>query len=126
MSAKIIDGMAIARLVRAEIRDRAQVLAAQYGVQPGLAVVMIGDNPASAVYVRNKVRACADAGISSQVFKFPDSVSEAEILDCIRRLNDSENVHGILVQLPIPQTISLQHILETISIDKDVDGFHLY
>ncbi|HZC54876.1 MAG TPA: bifunctional methylenetetrahydrofolate dehydrogenase/methenyltetrahydrofolate cyclohydrolase FolD [Xanthobacteraceae bacterium] len=126
MTAKIIDGMAIARLVRAEIRDRAQVLAAQYGVQPGLAVVTIGDNPASAVYVRNKVRACADAGISSQVFKFPDSVSEAEILDCIRRLNDSENVHGILVQLPIPQTISLQHILETISIDKDVDGFHLY
>jgi methylenetetrahydrofolate dehydrogenase (NADP+) / methenyltetrahydrofolate cyclohydrolase len=87
---------------------------------------MIGENPASAVYVRNKVRACADAGISSQVFKFPESVSEAEVLDRIRRLNESQDVHGILVQLPIPQTISLQRILETISIDKDVDGFHLY
>jgi methylenetetrahydrofolate dehydrogenase (NADP+) / methenyltetrahydrofolate cyclohydrolase len=126
MTAKIIDGMAIARLVRAEIRERAHALVVQHDVQAGLAVVMIGENPASAVYVRNKVRACADAGISSQVFKFPESVSEAEVLDRIRRLNESQDVHGILVQLPIPQTISLQRILETISIDKDVDGFHLY
>jgi len=126
MTAKIIDGMAIARLVRAEIRERACALVTRHSVQPGLAVVMIGENPASAVYVRNKVRACADAGISSQVFKFSASVSEAEVLDCIRRLNEADNVHGILVQLPIPQTISLQRILETISIDKDVDGFHLY
>jgi methylenetetrahydrofolate dehydrogenase (NADP+) / methenyltetrahydrofolate cyclohydrolase len=126
MTAKIIDGLAIARLVRAEIRERAHALAVQQGVQPGLAVIMIGEDPASAVYVRNKVRACADAGISSQVFKFPASISETEILDCITRLNEADDVHGILVQLPIPKTISLQRILETISIDKDVDGFHLY
>jgi methylenetetrahydrofolate dehydrogenase (NADP+)/methenyltetrahydrofolate cyclohydrolase len=126
MAAKIIDGTAIAKLVRAEIRDRAQALAASHGIQPGLAVIMIGENPASAVYVRNKVRACGDVGISSQVFKFPATVSEAETLDCIRRLNEDDRVHGILVQLPIPQSISVQRILETISIDKDVDGFHLY
>jgi methylenetetrahydrofolate dehydrogenase (NADP+) / methenyltetrahydrofolate cyclohydrolase len=126
MTAKIIDGTAIARSVRAEIRSRAQALAAEHGIQPGLAVIMIGENPASAVYVRNKIRACADVGISSQVFRFPASVSEAEILDCIRRLNTDDGVHGILVQLPIPQAISVQRILETISIDKDVDGFHLY
>ena len=126
MTAKIIDGTAIARLVRAEIRDRAQALAAKHGIQPGLAVIMIGEDPASAVYVRNKVRACGDVGISSQVFKYPATVSEAETLDCIRRLNEDDRVHGILVQLPIPQPISVQRILETISIDKDVDGFHLY
>ncbi len=126
MTAKIIDGTAIARLVRVEIRDRAQALLVRHGTQPGLAVIMIGENPASAVYVRNKVRACADVGISSQVFKFPASVSETETLDCIRRLNADDAVHGILVQLPIPQAISVQRILETISIDKDVDGFHLY
>jgi methylenetetrahydrofolate dehydrogenase (NADP+) / methenyltetrahydrofolate cyclohydrolase len=126
MTAKIIDGTAIARSVRTEIRSRAQALAAEHGIQPGLAVIMIGENPASAVYVRNKIRACADVGISSQVFRFPASVSEAEILDCIRRLNTDDGVHGILVQLPIPQAISVQRILETISIDKDVDGFHLY
>jgi methylenetetrahydrofolate dehydrogenase (NADP+)/methenyltetrahydrofolate cyclohydrolase len=126
MTAKIIDGTAIARLVRTEIRSRAQALVATHGIRPGLAVVMIGENPASAVYVRNKVRACADVGISSQVFEFPASVSEAETLDCIRRLNEDDGVHGILVQLPLPQTISVQRVLETISIDKDVDGFHLY
>ena len=126
MTAKIIDGTAIARLVRTEIRSRAQALVATHGIRPGLAVIMIGENPASAVYVRNKVRACADVGISSQVFEFPAGVSEAETLDCICRLNEDDGVHGILVQLPLPQTISVQHVLETISIDKDVDGFHLY
>jgi methylenetetrahydrofolate dehydrogenase (NADP+)/methenyltetrahydrofolate cyclohydrolase len=126
MTAKIIDGTAIARSVRTDIRSRAQALAAEHGIQPGLAVIMIGENPASAVYVRNKIRACADVGISSQVFRYPASVSESEILDCIRRLNADDSVHGILVQLPIPQAISVQRILETISIDKDVDGFHLY
>jgi methylenetetrahydrofolate dehydrogenase (NADP+)/methenyltetrahydrofolate cyclohydrolase len=126
MPAKIIDGTKIARLVRAEIRDRTKALLANHGIKPGLAVIMIGENPASVVYVRNKVRACADVGISSQVFNFSANVSEAEILDCIRQLNEANNVHGILVQLPIPEGISVQHILETISIDKDVDGFHLY
>jgi methylenetetrahydrofolate dehydrogenase (NADP+) / methenyltetrahydrofolate cyclohydrolase len=126
MTAKIIDGTAVARSVRTEIRERASRLAAEHGLQPGLAVIMVGENPASKVYVRNKVRACADVGISSEVYTFPASVSETEILDCIRRLNTNDKVHGILVQLPLPPSISAQHILETISIDKDVDGFHLY
>jgi methylenetetrahydrofolate dehydrogenase (NADP+)/methenyltetrahydrofolate cyclohydrolase len=126
MTAKIIDGTAVARSVRIEIRERARKLAAERGVQPGLAVIMVGENPASKVYVRNKVRACADVGISSEVYTFPATVSETEILDCIRRLNGADKVHGILVQLPLPPSISVQHILETISIDKDVDGFHLY
>ncbi|HUC50869.1 MAG TPA: bifunctional methylenetetrahydrofolate dehydrogenase/methenyltetrahydrofolate cyclohydrolase FolD [Xanthobacteraceae bacterium] len=126
MAAKIIDGTAIARSVRAEIRNRARRLMTERGIQPGLAVIMVGENPASKVYVRNKVRACADVGISSHVYTFPVTVSEAEILDCIRQLNETDKVHGILVQLPLPPSISVQHILETISIDKDVDGFHLY
>jgi methylenetetrahydrofolate dehydrogenase (NADP+)/methenyltetrahydrofolate cyclohydrolase len=126
MVAKIIDGTAVARSVRAEIRERARRLAAAHGIQPGLAVVIVGENPASKVYVRNKVRACADVGIASEVYTFPATVSETEILDCIRRLNETDKVHGILVQLPLPPAISVQHILETISIDKDVDGFHLY
>jgi methylenetetrahydrofolate dehydrogenase (NADP+) / methenyltetrahydrofolate cyclohydrolase len=126
MAAKIIDGTAVARSVRAEIRDRARRLMTEHGIQPGLAVIMVGENPASKVYVRNKVRACADVGIASEVYTFAASASEAEILDCIRRLNENEKVHGILVQLPLPPAISVQHILETISIDKDVDGFHLY
>ncbi len=126
MVAKIIDGTAIARSVRGEIRERARRLMAEHGVQPGLAVVMVGENPASKVYVRNKVRACADVGISSEVYTFPATTSEGEILDCVRRLNEADKVHGILVQLPLPPAISVQHILETISIDKDVDGFHLY
>jgi methylenetetrahydrofolate dehydrogenase (NADP+) / methenyltetrahydrofolate cyclohydrolase len=126
MAAKIIDGTAVARSVRAEIRDRARRLITEHGIQPGLAVIMVGENPASKIYVRNKVRACADVGISSEVYTFSATVSESEILDCIRRLNEADKVHGILVQLPLPPSISVQHILETISIDKDVDGFHLY
>jgi len=126
MTAKIIDGTAVARSVRAEIRERAREFAAAHGIQPGLAVIMVGENPASKVYVRNKVRACGDVGIASEVYTFPESTAETEILDCIRRLNENDKVHGILVQLPLPPAISVQHILETISIDKDVDGFHLY
>jgi methylenetetrahydrofolate dehydrogenase (NADP+) / methenyltetrahydrofolate cyclohydrolase len=126
MAAKIIDGTAIARSVRAEIRNRARRLMTERAIQPGLAVIMVGENPASKVYVRNKVRACADVGIASHVYTFPVTVSEAEILDCIRQLNETDKIHGILVQLPLPPSISVQHILETISIDKDVDGFHLY
>jgi methylenetetrahydrofolate dehydrogenase (NADP+)/methenyltetrahydrofolate cyclohydrolase len=126
VTAKVIDGVAIARSVRTGIRSRAQVLIEQHGVTPGLAVIMAGDNPASAVYVRNKVRACAEVGIHSEVLRFPRTVSEAALLDCIRELNASPAIHGILVQLPIPPSISVRRVLETISVDKDVDGFHLY
>jgi methylenetetrahydrofolate dehydrogenase (NADP+)/methenyltetrahydrofolate cyclohydrolase len=125
MTAKIIDGKAIARAVRVGIAARAQALKAK-GIQPALTMIVAGDNPASAVYVRNKVRACAEVGIVSEVVQFPGHASESETLDRIQKLNAMPSVHGILVQLPLPQTISVRHILETISAAKDVDGFHLY
>ncbi len=125
MVAKIIDGVAIARKVRVGIAQRAQALKAR-GIDPALTVVMVGDNPASSVYVRNKVRACAEVGIKSDVIRFPVDVGEAELLACIDRLNKAPSIHGILVQLPLPPNISVRHVLETISVAKDVDGFHLY
>ena len=126
VTAKVIDGIAIARKVRVGIRARAQALFDERGVRPGLAVIMAGDNPASAVYVRNKVRACGEVGIHSEVLRFPATVSESELLACIRELNETPTIHGILVQLPIPPSVSVRRVLETISVDKDVDGFHLY
>mgnify|MGYP000551379480 CR=1 FL=1 len=126
MSAKIIDGVAIAKSVRAGIRDRAQKLQKETGVTPGLAVIIAGDNPASKVYVRNKVRACEDAGINSQTISFPGDVSEEELIAAVGKLNDDPAIHGILVQLPLPPHISVRHVLEAISVEKDVDGFHLY
>ncbi len=125
MVAKIIDGVAIARKVRIGIAERAEALKAR-GIQPALTVIIVGDDPASIVYVRNKVRACGEVGIKSEVIRFPAEVSERELLDSISRLNEAPTVHGILVQLPLPAHISLRKVLETISIAKDVDGFHLY
>ena len=125
MVAKIIDGVAIARKVRIGIAARAQALKAQ-GIEPALTVVVVGNDPASAVYIRNKVRACGEVGIKSEVIRFPVEVGERDLLDCICRLNDAPGVHGILVQLPLPAHISLRRVLETISSAKDVDGFHLY
>jgi len=125
MTAKIIDGLAIARSVRVGIAERARVLKAR-GILPALTMIMVGDNPASAVYVRNKVRACVDAGIKSDVVRLPAHIGEDALLDIIRRLNDSPEIHGILVQLPLPAQISPERVLETISVAKDVDGFHLY
>ena len=125
MTAKIIDGIAIAREVRIGIAARAAVLKS-HGVLPALTVIVVGDDPASAVYVRNKVRACREAGIKSEVVRLPTDVSEESLLSEIRALNDSPSVHGILVQLPLPPHISPRRVLETISIAKDVDGFHLY
>lgn len=126
MSAVIIDGVAIARKVRAEISERARKLLAQYKVVPGLAVVIVGNDPASAVYVRNKARACAEVGINSEVMRFDATVTEAELIAQIEKLNANPAVHGILVQLPLPPGISVRRILETIAVEKDVDGFHLY
>jgi methylenetetrahydrofolate dehydrogenase (NADP+)/methenyltetrahydrofolate cyclohydrolase len=126
MPAKIIDGNAIAKKVRADIRARAQLLTQTRGVVPGLAVVMVGDNPASAIYVRNKTRACGEAGILSRVIHLPADVSEGELLTTIRRLNEAAEIHGILVQLPLPAHISVRRVLGEIAVEKDVDGFHLY
>ncbi len=125
MTAKIIDGIAIAREVRIGIAARAAVLKS-HGVLPALTVIMVGDDPASAVYVRNKVRACREVGIKSEVLRLPAVVTEESLLSEIRTLNDSSQVHGILVQLPLPPHISPRRVLETISVAKDVDGFHLY
>jgi methylenetetrahydrofolate dehydrogenase (NADP+)/methenyltetrahydrofolate cyclohydrolase len=125
MVAKVIDGVAIAKEVRVGIAARAAALKAR-GIQPGLAVIMVGENPASELYVRNKVRACADSGIKSQVIRFAADVSERDLLDCIKRLNHDREIHGILVQLPLPAHISPRRVLETIAVEKDVDGFHLY
>jgi methylenetetrahydrofolate dehydrogenase (NADP+)/methenyltetrahydrofolate cyclohydrolase len=126
MSAKVIDGVAIAREVRAGIKQRALALSQQHGLVPGLVVIMVGNNPASQLYVRNKVRACGDVGINSQVVRFDGDVTEQELVDCIGSLNANPTIHGILVQLPLPPSISVRRILETISVEKDVDGFHLY
>ena len=126
MSAVVIDGVAIAKKVRDEIRTRAQKLLHENNIVPGLAVIIVGNDPASAVYVRNKVRACAEVGIHSEVMKFDETVREPELIRTIEKLNANPAIHGILVQLPLPQTISVRRILETISVEKDVDGFHLY
>ena len=125
MVAKIIDGVAIAKAVRVGIAQRAASLIAK-GVRPSLTVMVVGENPASAVYVRNKVRACGEVGIHSDVVRFPGDATEEDILARIRRLNADSSVHGILVQLPLPVHISVRRLLETIAAEKDVDGFHLY
>ncbi len=125
MTAKIIDGNAIARDVRAEWKVRADRLNAQ-GCPPGLAVIMVGENPASKVYVHHKLRASAEMGIHSQKFLYPVETSESEVLGKILELNEDPSCHGILVQLPLPPQISVARVLETISPHKDVDGFHLY
>ncbi len=120
MTAKIINGAEIARKVRVGIAERAAALRAR-GLSPALTMIVVGDNPASAVYVRNKVRACAEVGIASHVLRLPAETSEAHLLDCIRKLNVNPDIHGILVQLPLPPHISPQGVLETISVAKDVD-----
>ena len=125
MTAKLIDGVAVSSAIRAEITQRVQALAKK-GVVPGLAVIMVGANPASAVYVRNKMRACEEVGIRSFRYDFPEDVAPAKVLDLIRELNARKDTHGILVQLPLPPHFSISQILQTISADKDVDGFHLY
>jgi len=125
MVAKVIDGHAVARQVRAECREQTMALA-ERGVIPGLAVIIVGDNAASKVYVSNKVKACTEVGLKSTVYSFdadtPGAVVEAEI----HRLNNDPSVHGILVQLPLPAQMDGRRVLAAISSDKDVDGFHLY
>lgn len=125
MTAKIIDGNAIAKLVRAEWKLRVQSLK-KGGMVPGLAVIIIGENAASQVYVRNKVRACEDIGIHSERHEFPANIAEQKVLDCISALNANPAIHGILVQLPLPPHFESRRLLEAIAIEKDVDGFNLY
>ncbi|MGV2287403.1 bifunctional methylenetetrahydrofolate dehydrogenase/methenyltetrahydrofolate cyclohydrolase FolD [Trinickia sp. YCB016] len=124
MTAKLIDGTALSKTLRAEVATRAAALAAR-GHQPGLAVVLVGDNPASEVYVRNKVKACEDNGIFSSYDRYPATLSEADLLARIDELNRDPKIHGILVQLPLPKHIDSHKVIEAIAPEKDVDGFHV-
>lgn len=124
MSASLIDGNALSQQMRADFVARAQSLISQ-GVHPGLAVVLVGDNPASQVYVRNKVKACEQVGIHSLLEKYPQDLSQADLLERVDALNNDPLIHGILVQLPLPAHIDAQKIIEAIAPNKDVDGFHV-
>jgi methylenetetrahydrofolate dehydrogenase (NADP+)/methenyltetrahydrofolate cyclohydrolase len=126
MTARIIDGKAIAKKLRAEYAERIVALKAQHSVVPGIAVILVGDNPASEVYVRNKISACRETGIHSELVRLPADAPEAEVLARIDALNADPAVHGILVQLPLPPHIDVPKVLERIDVSKDVDGFHLY
>jgi len=123
--ATVIDGKAIAAKIRGELTAEVAALNAQ-GVTPGLAVVLVGEDPASKVYVSMKEKACADVGIFSDEHKLSADTTEAELLALIDRLNNDARIHGILVQLPLPKQINTEKVLEAISPAKDVDGFHPY
>ena len=124
MTAQIIDGIALSKKLRAEVAQRAAALGAR-GITPGLAVVLVGENPASQVYVRNKVKACEDNGVHSVLEKYPATLTEVDLLARVEALNNDPSIHGILVQLPLPAHIDAQKVIETIAPGKDVDGFHV-
>ncbi len=126
MSAKIIDGAQLAMDIRRDLSRRVESLEAASGVTPGLAVVLVGDDPASRVYVANKTRACKAVGIRSVLHRLDADVEQDSIIAIIKALNEDPSVHGILVQLPLPPWIQSRPVLEAISVEKDVDGFHLY
>ncbi|MFT0171675.1 bifunctional methylenetetrahydrofolate dehydrogenase/methenyltetrahydrofolate cyclohydrolase FolD [Paraburkholderia mimosarum] len=125
MTAQIIDGKHLARRLRTRFRERVAALSMR-GIVPGLAVVLVGDNPASQVYVANKVKACEESQVRSFMHRFPAHCTETELLDRIGELNLDPATHGILVQLPLPPQVNVRRVLESIVVDKDVDGFHLY
>jgi methylenetetrahydrofolate dehydrogenase (NADP+)/methenyltetrahydrofolate cyclohydrolase len=123
MTATIIDGRAVSEIMRKKMRSRVESLGLR-GLRPGLAVVLVGDDAASQIYVRNKAKACQDVGMHSEVFRYPADISEADVLQKISELNADQRIHGILVQLPLPGHIDNKKVLEAISPHKDVDGFH--
>ena len=123
MAAQLLDGKSLAAQLRAGVKDKVARLA-QRGIRPGLAVILAGEDPASRVYVRNKVRACEETGVRSSLFEYPSSVSQEELLSRITTLNQDSAVHGILVQLPLPRRVDALRVLEAVSPAKDVDGFH--
>ena len=122
MTAKIVDGTALSQRIRAEVTERADALAAR-GIKPGLAVILVGDDPASAVYVRNKVKACHDSGLHSVLERYEATMSQADLLARIAALNADPAVHGILVQMPLPKHLDAHRVIEAIAPAKDVDGF---
>ena len=124
MTARLLDGTALARKVRDDVARRAAALTLR-GTQPGLAVILVGEDPASLVYVRNKIKACVEASLHSVFEKYEATLSEAELLARIAALNADAGVHGILVQMPLPKHINAQRVIEAIATSKDVDGFSL-
>ena len=124
MTAQLIDGIALSKQLRTSVATRAAALRTR-GITPGLAVILVGENPASQVYVRNKVKACEDSGLHSVLEQYPATLSEAELLARVDALNHDKTIHGILVQLPLPAHIDAQKVIEAISPAKDVDGFHV-
>src|SRR5512147_2343934 len=124
MTATIIDGKAIAQATRAKIATATAALTKEHGIVPGLAVVLVGNDPASEVYVKSKSKAVVEAGMKSFDHKLPADTSQADLLALIGKLNADKNVHGILVQLPLPEHIDSTLVLNSIDPGKDVDGFH--
>jgi methylenetetrahydrofolate dehydrogenase (NADP+)/methenyltetrahydrofolate cyclohydrolase len=124
MPAKIIDGNALSKQLRTEIATNSAILSAK-GTKPGLAVVLVGSNPASQIYVRNKIKACHDANIFSELINLDENTTQTELLQQIDALNQNPQIHGILVQLPLPAHIDSYSVLESIDPHKDVDGFHV-
>lgn len=124
MPAQLLDGNALSKKIRAEIAARSAIATAK-GVRPGLAVILVGDNPASQVYVRNKVKACEEVGFHSVLESYSAELGEDELLARIATLNADPSIHGILVQLPLPEHIASERVLEAIAPSKDVDGFHV-
>ena len=122
--AKILDGTATSKEIRAEVAQGVAEIQQKYGVTPGLSAVLVGDDPASAIYVRNKGRACQEVGIFSETFHLPESTSQDELLELIERLNGDSRFHGILVQLPLPRQIDEGTVLMAVSPEKDVDALH--
>jgi methylenetetrahydrofolate dehydrogenase (NADP+)/methenyltetrahydrofolate cyclohydrolase len=125
MTAQLIDGAALSAQLRSALKQRAAALTAS-GRRPGLAVMLVGEDPASRVYVRNKIKACGEVGIHSELYELPADAPEARVLERIRGLNADPKIHGILVQLPLPPQVSEEKVLDTIGVDKDVDGFHVH
>ena len=124
MTATLLDGRAVAAEIRSQLQQEVAEFTAQTSVQPTLAAVLVGDDPASQVYVRNKERACEKAGLRSVLHRLPQATTESELLDLVDRLNGDPAVHGILVQLPLPEQIDSKKVLDAIDPRKDVDAFH--
>ena len=123
MNAEVVDGKLVSQVLREKMKSRVEALAKR-DIKPGLAVILVGDDAASQVYVRNKVAACQAVGVYSVVYRLSEDVSEQNVLDELLRLNNNSEINGILVQLPLPKHIDEDKILEIISPEKDVDGFH--
>jgi methylenetetrahydrofolate dehydrogenase (NADP+)/methenyltetrahydrofolate cyclohydrolase len=124
MTARIIDGKALSARIKQDVAQRTETLKAK-GITPGLAVVLVGEDPASQVYVRNKAAACQAAGLHSEVIRLPADITQAQLLKVVNDLNQNDAIHGILVQLPLPPHLNSHIVIEAIAAEKDVDGFHI-